>query len=62
MTVLHTIGITIALLLISIWLADAFQESVTVYSSTCELPSGKRLPTWMCREIVNYRYLKDNDD
>ena len=62
MAVLHTIGITILILLITILAADAWQESITIYSSTCETPSGRKLPVWVCREIVNYRYLKDNDD
>mgnify|MGYP006275183435 CR=1 FL=1 len=62
MAIIHTIGVTIILLLVSIYAADAWQESVTIYASTCELPSGKRLPVWLCREIVNYRYLKDHDD
>jgi hypothetical protein len=61
MAVIHTIGVTILVILVTVLAADAWQDSVTIYASTCELPSGKRLPTWVCREIVNYRYLKDND-
>lgn len=61
MALIHTIGISILVILILIFAADAFQDSVTIYSNTCELPSGRRLPTWVCREISNYRYLKDND-
>lgn len=61
MALIHTLGITILLVLLFLFAADAFQESITIYANTCELPSGRQLPTWVCREITNYRYLKDND-
>jgi len=39
---------------------DSWQESVTIYASTCETSSGRELPKSFCKAIVNYRYEKDN--
>jgi hypothetical protein len=49
----------IVILAVVIYLAiDAWQESVTIYASTCETSSGRQLPLSVCKAILNYRYRK----
>lgn len=40
---------------------DAWQDSVTIYASSCETSSGEPLPKSVCRWIVNYRFEKGQD-
>lgn len=60
MKAIHTLAILIALALAIYFGINIWQENVQIYASSCETPSGFQLPTWVCREIVNYRYIKDN--
>jgi hypothetical protein len=39
---------------------DTWQDSVTIYASTCETSSGRELPKPVCKWIENYRYEKDD--
>lgn len=40
---------------------DEWQDSVTIYASSCETGSGRQLPKSVCKWIVNYRYEKGRD-
>jgi hypothetical protein len=60
MAAIHTLAIIIALVVGGYFAFDQYQERVQIYASSCETPAGKSLPIWACREIVNYRYIKDN--
>jgi hypothetical protein len=60
MAAIHTIAIVFFLVVGGYFGFDQWQERVQIYASSCETPSGQSLPIWVCREIVNYRYIKDN--
>ncbi len=60
MAAIHTLAILIFLVVGGYFAFDQWQERVQIYATSCETPSGYQLPIWSCREIVNYRYVKDN--
>ncbi len=60
-TFLKTAAILVILTIASYLYLDHWQKSITIYASTCETESGVALPTWVCKEIVNHRYMEDDD-
>ncbi|MFM8442070.1 MAG: hypothetical protein ACKN9W_01870 [Methylococcus sp.] len=53
---LLTISLIIILAVVIYFALDAWQQSVTIYASTCETSGGRPLPLSVCKAILNYRY------
>ena len=61
LTFLKTAAILVLLTIVSDLYLDHWQKSITIYASSCETESGVTLPRWVCKEIVNHRYIEDDD-
>ncbi len=53
---LLAISAIIILAVVIYFALDAWQQSVTIYASTCETGSGRQLPLSICKAILDYRY------
>ncbi|MEI6355075.1 MAG: hypothetical protein WCO47_10150 [Methylococcus sp.] len=61
LSLLKTAALLVLLTIASYLYLDHWQRSITIYASSCETESGVALPTWVCKEIVNHRYVEDNE-
>jgi len=61
LSLLKTAALLVLLTIASYLYLDYWQRSITIYASSCETESGVALPTWVCKEIVNHRYVEDNE-